>query len=289
MLRRALSAAVVTVLIAPSAASAVKLGVIGTPAQYATLKADGLPLTSLASWTSFQTSSTRLGVILAETPAGAEPMVNWEPNGVSMPGIAAGDNDAYLESWAREIAAYRRPVSIRFAHEMNGTWYSWHTTGPAAYVAAWRRIVSVFRRVGATNAIFVWSPDGLIGEHQGPWERGVAQWYPGAEYVNVVGMTTYAFASNIRLGLNAWMSRVDWLHTHYRKPIVLPEMKVVFRSRYPWLRALAPALAARPWIQAVIWSESLTDQSGTPGFGNLNWLLENDPKARKLLRQAVAR
>jgi mannan endo-1,4-beta-mannosidase len=289
MLRRALSVAVVTALIVPSAAGAVRLGISGTPAQYATLRADGLPLTNLASWTSFGTSSTRLGVILAETPAGAEPMVNWEPNGSTMPSIAVGENDAYIESWARVVAAYKRPVSIRFAHEMNGTWYAWHATGPAAYVAAWRRVVTVFRRVGATNAVFVWSPDGLIGEHQGPWERGVAQWYPGAAYVNEVGMTTYATASNIRFGLKAWMSRVDWLHVRYRKPMVLPEMKVLFRSRYPWLRELAPALAARPWIKAVIWSESPTDQSGTPGFGNINWLLENDPKARKLLRQAVAR
>ena len=42
---------------------------------------------------------------------------------------------------------------------MNGTWYSWgyQHTSPAAFVAAWRHIVTVFRAVGAWNVTWLWT------------------------------------------------------------------------------------------------------------------------------------
>ena len=30
-----------------------------------------------------------------------------------------------LDAWAKAAAAFDKPVVIRFAHEMNGVWYSW--------------------------------------------------------------------------------------------------------------------------------------------------------------------
>src|SRR3712207_6364255 len=65
---------------------------------------------------------------------GAVPEVTWEPwdpaLGVVQPTygldrIVAGDHDAYVARWAEQIARYRKPVVMRFAHEMNGTWYPW--------------------------------------------------------------------------------------------------------------------------------------------------------------------
>lgn len=68
--------------------------------------------------------------------AGMTPLLTLEPwvpaGGVDQPGyalarIAAGDHDAALNRWASEVAAWGRPVLLRFAHEMNGTW----SAGPA--------------------------------------------------------------------------------------------------------------------------------------------------------------
>src|SRR4051812_7237386 len=41
--------------------------------------------------------------------------------------IAAGDHDRLIDRWAAEIAAYRHPVLLRFAAEMNGDWLPWST------------------------------------------------------------------------------------------------------------------------------------------------------------------
>ena len=43
--------------------------------------------------------------------------------------------------------------------EMNGSWYSWGSghTRPEVFVAAWRHVVSVFRRSGARNVRWLWT------------------------------------------------------------------------------------------------------------------------------------
>ncbi|MGI8948361.1 MAG: hypothetical protein ACR2FV_10400, partial [Ornithinimicrobium sp.] len=65
---------------------------------------------------------------------GAMPMVTWEPwnhrRGVKQPKyalrkVAAGRHDAYIRRWARDAAAWNKPLYVRFAHEMNGNWYPW--------------------------------------------------------------------------------------------------------------------------------------------------------------------
>jgi len=61
--------------------------------------------------------------------------------------------DGYLRSYARHVRAFRYPVIIGFGHEMNGFWYPWgfgHVR-PRTWIAAWRHVVTVFRRQGADN------------------------------------------------------------------------------------------------------------------------------------------
>ena len=65
---------------------------------------------------------------------GAVPLISWEPwdwdGGTEQPAyalrrIVAGDHDALIDRWATQVAAYRRPVLLRFAPEMNGDWRPW--------------------------------------------------------------------------------------------------------------------------------------------------------------------
>ena len=67
---------------------------------------------------------------------GAVPLISWEPwdwdGGTEQPAYAlrrilAGDHDALIDRWATQVAAYRRPVLLRFAPEMNGDWRPWST------------------------------------------------------------------------------------------------------------------------------------------------------------------
>jgi beta-mannanase len=296
----ALKAAALLVFIAlavlslPTSASSrnVALGITGSTEQVAALKAQGMPVKVISNWVTW--SEPNPDELLREAASqGATPFVNWQPEGtetrpITVPDIVAGALDPYIATWARAIAAYGGPVYFRMGHEMNGTWYPWSEAGPAAYRALWHRVVPLFRSI-APNARFVWSPDGLIGHEQRRWEKAVTRWFPGRAFVDYVGMSTVGFKTSAGYGVPYFFKRIDFLHRRYRKPVILPEMKVFQAGRYQWLAELRGALVSRPWVKMLIWSETRSTAQALGEFdtGNMNWSLANDPKARRMLLRAI--
>jgi Glycosyl hydrolase family 26 len=122
----------------------------------------------------------------------AAPLVQIDPTGVSLAAIASGQYDAYLRTYASAVKAFGARVIISFGHEMNGHWYSWgyRHTSPAAFVAAWRHIVTVFRTAGARNVTWLWTIN-VIHPHGGI--PSPAPWWPGSSYVTWVGIDGYYY------------------------------------------------------------------------------------------------
>ncbi|MBW3635327.1 MAG: hypothetical protein KY445_02530 [Armatimonadetes bacterium] len=109
------------------------------------------------------------------------------------------------KSFAQSAGRWGKPVFIRFAHEMNGSWYPWaewtdtnqnmkrdpgEDTGftAAHYRQAYRNMASMFRRY-APNAALIWCPNsGLLGGEK----RDVFRpFYPGDDVVDWVGIDIY--------------------------------------------------------------------------------------------------
>jgi mannan endo-1,4-beta-mannosidase len=132
--------------------------------------------------------------VFAATAAknGAVPLVQMDPDNVSVAAIAQGKYDAYLFSYAEAVRAYRHPVIMSFGHEMNGYWYPWgyKDTSPATFVAAWRHIVKLFRTLGAQNVTWLWTVNIINDSHGGHIPRP-DPWWPGSSYVNWVGIDGY--------------------------------------------------------------------------------------------------
>ncbi|KAA1428791.1 glycoside hydrolase family 26 protein [Nocardioides antri] len=137
----------------------------------------------------------------ATTPAVELVWEPWNPaHGTSQPAyslaaIARGAHDAYLRRWAAQIKAYRLPVVIRFAHEMNGDWYPWaeavNGNAPGDYAAAWRHVVEVFDAAGVPNVTWSWAPN---VSYYGSWP--LAGLYPGDGYVDRVGVDGYNWGTS---------------------------------------------------------------------------------------------
>jgi mannan endo-1,4-beta-mannosidase len=123
---------------------------------------------------------------------GAVPLVQMNPQNISLAAIASGRYDGYLTSYAEAVRSSHHPVILGFGHEMNGNWYSWgyRHTSPADFVAAWRHIVTLFREVGARNVTWLWTVNvmhtGSSISHPGPW-------WPGSKYVTWVGLDGYYY------------------------------------------------------------------------------------------------
>jgi mannan endo-1,4-beta-mannosidase len=125
---------------------------------------------------------------------GAVPMIQIEPGHFSLVAIAAGVYDRYLTNFADAVAQFGEQtghgVVIGFAHEPNGSWYPWgyrHAT-PAAWIAAWRHVVTLFRTAGARNVTWLWTVN-IISKRIGV--PSPARWWPGKAYVNWVGVDGY--------------------------------------------------------------------------------------------------
>ena len=128
---------------------------------------------------------------------GAVPLVQMDPNGVSVAAIAAGQYDGYLSAYAEAVRAYRHPVILSFGHEMNGTWYKWGytQTSPAVFVAAWRHIVTLFRALEAKNVTWLWTVNIINDTQKGKIPRP-NPWWPGSSYVTWVGIDGYYLKSS---------------------------------------------------------------------------------------------
>jgi hypothetical protein len=120
----------------------------------------------------------------------AATIMQWDPTLASVTKIASGGYDGYLRSFADSVRAFGHPVVIGFGHEMNAYWYSWgYGHLPAAtFVAAWRHIVTLFRQQGVNNVTWLWTLQ--VDE---PGTGPIASWWPGAKYVNWVGIDGYYY------------------------------------------------------------------------------------------------
>jgi hypothetical protein len=133
-----------------------------------------------------------------------------------------------VEDLGSELAEYNSqgiPVFVRFAHEMNGSWYAW-SQNPVDYVSAFRTVADeVHQR--APGSVVVWAPNYGGGY---PFEGGdyAAQpgtdefaaldtdgdgkltmdddsygpYYPGDAYVDWVALTNYHWGNSYPWGEN---------------------------------------------------------------------------------------
>ena len=209
---------------------------------------------------------------------GAVPMITWEPWSapagakhqpeqpeVSLARIAAGDHDRLVRAFARDVAAYRGPVLMRFMHEMNGAWFSWgmgvNGNAPADFVAAWRHVHRIFEREGARNVSWVWS---INNTESAEAAAAVPALYPGDGYVNWVSTSGFnwgdAYSWSSWRDVDALFGETYRTLERFGKPIMISEIATTGIGGDPeaWItRSLARLRAAYPRVHAVVWYDDI--------------------------------
>ena len=155
--------------------------------------------------------------------AGGIAVLTLQPNG----GLGTVTPAAAMDL-ARLLAGYRAcgvSTIVRFAHEMNGSWYPWGQD-PVAYVAAFRTVAAAVHRAAPGNAM-LWAPNSGDGypftggqygarpgtsafsaldtDHDGRLtgsDDPYAPYWPGAAAVDWVGMSLYHWGNSYPWGAN---------------------------------------------------------------------------------------
>ena len=111
---------------------------------------------------------------------------------------------AYVQSVIDFLAGYPTvPVFFRFANEMN---VGPNGTNPASYVAAFRFVADIAR--SAPNIALVWAPNDVSAI-----DRNLADYWPGNEYVDWVGVSLYTM--KYWNGLDNQGGRTDDANTYF--------------------------------------------------------------------------
>lgn len=240
------------------------------------------------NWSSVQTEM--LDVMATH---GAAPLITWEPwspgEDAEQPRyrldrIVDGEFDGYIDAWATELAAFGRPVYLRFAHEMNGDWYPWgagvNGTTEADYVAAWRYVHDRFAAADADNVVWVWGPNADWYEGQ----RAMEKLYPGDEYVDWMALSGFNWGTGsywAGCSCNSrWQSFEEIFATSYAtltdlsdKPIMVAETGSAEEGgdKAAWIADLETLLKRDyPRIRALVWFDEDREVS---------WRINSSPEA----------
>ncbi|HYC89801.1 MAG TPA: glycosyl hydrolase [Thermoanaerobaculia bacterium] len=242
---------------------------------------------------------------------GSVPMITWEPWVVdfderlranlppvaereyaSLAAIAKGEYDFYIVPWAKAAAEYKRPLFLRFAHEMNDPYrYPWgpqNGNRPQDFIAAWRHVHLVFQKMGATNVLWVWSPHISM-----PWFEF---YYPGAEYVDWIGTGVLNYGTIA--SWSRWWSFHQILEKSYpqlrsmEKPIMICELGTLAQGgdMAEWYRQAFYHMThtySRS-IRAVVFFNQPSDVTLSPNYP-LNWSVTQNAKATEVVAGEITR
>jgi len=174
--------------------------------------------------------------------------------------IVSGRHDADLARTATQFKSVRGPVYLRPFAEMNGYWSlgsvnnsSHHVASHEQWVAAWRRIVGIYRSAGATNVYFIWCPNA----EDEPSTDKLEMYWPGSEWVDVLGFDTYNWGT-------PWRSHYDIFTDAYQRVTTLDPVKPV------WVCEMASSEGSSDQDKGQ-WVTALMSDTGFPRIQALNW------------------
>jgi hypothetical protein len=237
---------------------------------------------------------------------GSIPMVTWEPwlndfdiekypvnsaidnvNRGGMKAVANGKYDEYIDNWAEDAKDFHAPFFLRFGHEMNDPYrYPWgpQYNKPEDFIAAWKHIADRFRKVGAENVIWLWSPHPAYTTYE--------QYYPGNKYVDwiAVGALNYGTVET----WSKWWSFDQTFKNFYSKisPYDKPMMISEFGSlevggdRSAWYKQALDSLPFKyPAVKSVVFYNNSNDN--TTSYKVFDWSITKDEQVIATIRNSI--
>ena len=186
-------------------------------------------------------------------------------------GISDGTYDETMRTVCASLATVDVPMTIRWAQEMDDPsgQFIWSNWAPQTYIDAYRHMIEICK-VAAPKAKFMWSPLGT---------ETMATYYPGDDYVDVVGLSVFSLQPWEQAKLGRSQSFDDIFGPRYEralqfnKPVVIAELGYVGNLAHvtEWDDAVRSELAKYPKLESVVYFNQQEVYPWPDGFGLPNW------------------
>jgi hypothetical protein len=203
-----------------------------------------------------------------------------DPAQIHLQAVIDGSWDAYITARAREFAAVRQPILVRWGHEFNGNWYPWgianNNSDPSLYVRAYRHVHDLVSAAGARNVQWVWAYNN--GSSPDTAYNDPAAAYPGDRYVDWVGIDGYnwGFGPSWDPAGDHWTTFTATVDAAYaksraiapRKPVMLGEFASTEDGgdKAQWLKDLDTTLrsGAYPDLKLLTYFDLTKEEAWSP-------------------------
>ena len=166
---------------------------------------------------------------------------------------------ADLEKMANHLLLLKEkniPVIWRPLHEAAGGWFWWGAKGAEPCKALWKLMFNTFKAKGLNNLIWVWTS-----------ETNDDSWYPGDEYVDIIGRDIYGKQST---QIAAEYKKLTETYSH--KIVTLSECGIVSNLSQQWS-------ASATWSWFMIWYDHARTNNPSDAafnstehtYGNIGW------------------
>ncbi|MCL5003687.1 MAG: hypothetical protein M1352_00270 [Patescibacteria group bacterium] len=248
---------------------------------------------------------------------GIMPGINWDASkgspltkgqtDFSWAAINSGKHDDYITQTAQAVADYHYPFIMRVFAEVDGPWYPWGynaegqgNTNPADFVTAWKHVVDIFRKEGATNVQFAWCLAASVIDSNTINQYGdiLKRLYPGDDYVDWVALDGYSNLASTNKGAlqNDFQPTYNFIKTFTHRPISFYEVGAVENPNDPMAKAnwitqgfLTAIPTLFPDVKLVNWFNGPSDYNPTkPNRPTVSWAVDSSQNSLNAWKQVVA-
>lgn len=189
--------------------------------------------------------------------------------------IDAGRYDANMTSVCGALNDLKSPVTLRWGHEMddNNGQFIWAGWKPDDYIRAYRRMITLCKDA-APSVKYIWSPLG---------DEGMQAYYPGNDYVDLVGLSVFGLQSWDQAKFNHDRSYEEILAPRYAraitfgKPVVVAELGYSGDATYvdTWENDVRDTEKLFPKLVGAVYFNYPEVYDWPVGFGRPDWRVDH--------------
>ena len=198
--------------------------------------------------------------IAPDVAAGRIPELAWSAAPTTTAAaIASGTQDKLITAAARALRDTGADVMLVPWYEFDQPrGHKRFIGGPKKVIAAWRRMVGLFRAAGATNVHFVWTPMAYdFGAHA---KVDARTFYPGDAYVHWIGADAYNLPGAPFRTQGQLLDAAVAFATAHHKPFIVGETASLasVAATPAWIEAYGAWAALHPAVKAVNFFDSIS-------------------------------